>query len=91
MDKYNYNVEEMNQGTVTMVVDLAKAFETVQIKVVWAWATHFWVPAEKSSSTVLVLSASTKGTFRRKKCRSAADSHSHRSWPAMVSSAHEKT
>ena len=27
MKKYNFNVDAMNQGAVTLVVDLAKAFE----------------------------------------------------------------
>ena len=41
MEKYNYNVEEMDQGAVTSVVDLANAFERLLLKVVWAWAMHF--------------------------------------------------
>ena len=40
MEKYNYNEEEVDQGAVTLVVDLAKAFAKVQLKVVCAWALH---------------------------------------------------
>ena len=32
MEKYNYIMKEMDQGAVTLVVDLAKAFERVQLK-----------------------------------------------------------
>ena len=46
MDKYNYNVEELDQCAVTMVVDLAKAFEKVQLKVVRACAMHFGFPQQ---------------------------------------------
>ena len=35
MKKYNYDVEEMDKGAVTLVVDRAKAFENVQLKVAW--------------------------------------------------------
>ena len=35
-EKYNYNVaEEMGKGAVPLVVDRAKAFENVQLKVAW--------------------------------------------------------
>ena len=44
MEKHNYNVEEMDQGAVTLVVDLAKAFAKMQLKVVWAWAMHIGFP-----------------------------------------------
>ena len=30
MEKYSYNVEEMNRGTVALIGDLAKAFDTVE-------------------------------------------------------------
>ena len=41
MEKYSCRVEEMDKKAVTLVVDLANAFEKVPIKVVWQWATHF--------------------------------------------------
>ena len=44
MDKYSYNVEEMDKGTVSSVVDLARALEKVQLKVVWALVTHIGAP-----------------------------------------------
>ena len=37
--KYNHNVEEMDEGGVTLVVDLANAREKVQLKVVWGLLT----------------------------------------------------
>ena len=40
-EQYNSNVEEMDQVAAILVVDLAKAFENVQLNVVWAWAMHF--------------------------------------------------
>ena len=43
-EQYNYNVEEMYHGAVTLVVDLTKACEKVQLKVVWASAMHFGFP-----------------------------------------------
>ena len=39
-EKYTCNVEEMDQGAVTLVGDLAKALEKGQLKVVWAWASQ---------------------------------------------------
>ena len=37
MDSTIFYVEEMDQGAVSFVVDLAKAFEKVQFKVAWVW------------------------------------------------------
>ena len=51
MEKFDSNVEEIDQGAVTLVVDFAKAFEKVQLQVVWAWSMHF--------------SATAKGDLRR--------------------------
>ena len=34
MEKYICNAEEMDQGIVTLVVDVAKAFEKVQFEVI---------------------------------------------------------
>ena len=34
----------MDQGVVTLIVDVATACEEVQPKVVWAWAVHFGFP-----------------------------------------------
>ena len=44
VETYNNNVEDIDQGAVTLVVDLAKALEEVQLEVVWAWAAHFGFP-----------------------------------------------
>ena len=44
MAKYNYNVVNMDLGAVTLVVDLAKAFEKVPLSVVWAWTLHLRFP-----------------------------------------------
>ena len=44
MEKHNYNAEEMHGGAVTFAVDVAKAFQKVQLKVVWASAVHFGFP-----------------------------------------------
>ena len=37
-------VKWMNQGAITLVLDLAKTFERVSLPVVWAWTTHSNVP-----------------------------------------------
>ena len=44
LEKSNSNEEEVDQGAVTLVVDLARAFEHVQLKVACAWAMHHGVP-----------------------------------------------
>ena len=44
METYNYDVEEMDHGAVTLVVGLDKAFQEVQQNVVWAWAMHLGFP-----------------------------------------------
>ena len=36
--------KEEDQGAVALVLDLAKAFERVSLREVWAWATHFSFP-----------------------------------------------
>ena len=41
MERFNGRAKAEDQGTVALVLDLAKAFERVSILVVWAWATHF--------------------------------------------------
>ena len=41
--KYDYNVDEMDQGAVTLVIDLAKAFGH-RTKIVLAWAMFFAFP-----------------------------------------------
>ena len=38
----------MDQGAITLVLDLAKACERVSLRVVWAWATHFNFPRQFS-------------------------------------------
>ena len=46
---------EKDQGAITLVLDLARAFERVSIPVVWAWATHFDFPRKLLACTVRVL------------------------------------
>ena len=61
MGKYSYNVGELDQGAVTSVVDLAKAFEQVHITVVWCWSNVFRFFAAIFKSCLRVLSAPAKG------------------------------
>ena len=44
MERFNGKAKEEDQGTLALVLDLAKAFERVSLLVVWAWATHFRFP-----------------------------------------------
>ena len=41
MERLDGKTKEEDQGTLALVLDLAKAFERVSLPVVWAWATHF--------------------------------------------------
>ena len=41
MERFDYRSGEKQPGTITLVLDLAEAFERVSFPVVWAWATHF--------------------------------------------------
>ena len=46
MQRFKYRAGEGDLGAVTLVLDLAKAFERISLPVVWAWSTHFsalWV------------------------------------------------
>ena len=40
----NFNVEDMDQGAVTLVLDFSKALRKVHIKVMWASAMHLGFP-----------------------------------------------
>ena len=42
----------LSDAAVTIVVDLAKAFERVQLSVVWHWAKQFWLSAKNIQSTL---------------------------------------
>ena len=44
MERFKYRAGEEGWGAVTLVLDLAKAFERVGLPEVWAWATHFSFP-----------------------------------------------
>ena len=44
MERFNGKAKAEEQGAVALVSDLAKAFELVNLLVVWAWATHFSFP-----------------------------------------------
>ena len=41
MEKYHHNVEDVDQGTVALVVDLAHACAKVQLIDEWDWAMPF--------------------------------------------------
>ena len=44
MERFNGRAKAEEQGAVTLVLDLAKAFERVSLPMVWAWATNFSFP-----------------------------------------------
>ena len=44
MESFDYRAGKMDQRSVTLVLDLSRAFERVSLPVVWAWATHFKFP-----------------------------------------------
>ena len=44
MKRFDGKAKEEDQGTVALVLELAKAFERVSFPVVWAWATHCSFP-----------------------------------------------
>ena len=46
--RFSANAKGEDQGAVALVLDLAKAFESVSLPVVWAWATHFSFPRKIS-------------------------------------------
>ena len=50
MERFKEKAQEEDQGALTLVLDLAKAFERVSLLVVWAWAT----PKEDLASGVRV-------------------------------------
>ena len=41
MERLNWRVGEMDQGGITLVLDVANAFGHVSLPVVWAWVRHF--------------------------------------------------
>ena len=43
-ERCNGKAKAEEQGALTLILDLAKAFERVSLPVVWAWATHFNFP-----------------------------------------------
>ena len=57
--KNTAKMNNMDQGAVTLVVDSARAFEIVQLKVVWAWMMHFLDFATISQGILRVLSVSS--------------------------------
>ena len=44
MERFDYRAGEKDQGTITLVLDLAETFERVSLPVVWAWTMHFDFP-----------------------------------------------
>ena len=44
MERFNCKAKEEDQAALSLVLDLAKAFERVSLPVVWAWATYFSFP-----------------------------------------------
>ena len=63
MEKYNYNVQEMDHRAVTLVVDLAKAFEKVQLKSGVGLDGALRLPSAHSASFLWVLSAPAQGAL----------------------------
>ena len=55
MERFSGKAKEEDQGTLALVLDLAKAFEGVSLPVVWAWATHFSFPRQILRVAVQVL------------------------------------
>ena len=49
----------MDQGAITLVLDLAEAFKRASLGVVWAWASHFQFP--KKILRVFAAASSTRG------------------------------
>ena len=48
---------KMDQGAITLVLDLAEAFARVSLPVVWAWATRFNFPRKIFAGAARVLTA----------------------------------
>ena len=64
----------MDQGAVTLVLELPKAFEKVQLKVVLAWAMHFGSRSEFMEYFAGTFSTSEEESLRvawQIRCRSS--------------------
>ena len=70
MERFNGRAKAEDQGTVALVLDLAKAFERVSLFVVWAWATHFSFPRKLLRVLVRILRAPKASAVRRDVWRS---------------------
>ena len=46
IERFNGKAKEDDQGAVALVLDLAKAFERVSLRIVWALATHISFPTK---------------------------------------------
>ena len=67
VERFDFKAAEMNQGAITLVLDLAKAFERVGLPVVWAWATHFnflWKMDTSSTSGASSLKGASRSRSR---------------------------
>ena len=81
MEQYSHNVVDMDQGAVTLAVEMVKVFEKERLKVVWTWAMHFGFPQR-----FRVL----RGYFQRRMCSgSFTNHHSNSSRLELVSLAIE--
>ena len=55
MEKFDCRAGEMDQGAITLVLDLVQAFERVSLPLVWAWATHANIFRKIFASTIRLL------------------------------------
>ena len=84
MERFDNRAGEKDQGAITLVLDLVKAFERVSLPAVWAWATHLNIPRK----IWRVLRAAEARSVRREGGGVAPDHHGHppsiqMEWPAL--------
>ena len=77
MEKYDYNVEDVDQGTVTLAVDLARAFQKSAVESRTGVDHARRLPAANSLGALWVRSASAKGALWRMRSGPAADCDSY--------------
>ena len=63
MEKYNYNVEQMDQGTVTLVVGSCQGFCEGAVEKLWRRGDALLFPATHFASLVWVFPAPAKGAL----------------------------
>ena len=77
MEPFKYQAKEDGQGALALVLDLAKAFERVNLPVVWASAMYIIFPKEDLASAVRLFRASEERAVRRMCGGAATDHHGH--------------